>query len=292
LQHALPTTLGLKAAGWLDSVRFARAQFASAAAQAAQLQFGGAAGTLASLEGRGLEVSRALALELELPEAVLPWHARRERIAALGGAIAVAVGVLGKIAGDLLLMMQTEAGEAFEPAAPGKGGSSAMPHKRNPVGLIAMSAAARRAPGLAATLFAAMPQEHERGAGGWHAEWEVLPELFRLLGGAASHGAEIVAGLELDVEKMRANLDLTRGLLFGEGVVLALAPTLGKARAQALLEAASKTAVAQRRSLAEVLRETPEAAAVLTDDQWRGLFDPAQRLGSAEELVSRALEVK
>jgi 3-carboxy-cis,cis-muconate cycloisomerase len=289
LQHAIPITFGLKVAGWLDSVRFGHGQVTTAVDQAVRLQFGGAAGTLASLEDRGLEVSRALATQLQLPEAPAPWHARRERIAALGAALALQIGVLGKIATDLVLMMQTEAAEAFEPAANGKGGSSAMPHKRNPVGLVAIRAAAVRAPGLAASLLAGMAQEHERSAGGWHAEWEVLPELFRLAGGAALHAAEILEGLELDPARMRANLDMTQGLPFAEAVTMALIPSLGRAGAHALVEVAAKAAVTQRRHLKAVLSEDAQVGALLSATALEDLFDPARRLGAAAGFIGRVL---
>lgn len=290
LQHALPTTFGLKCAGWLDSLRYADQRLTQAVDAAARLQFGGAAGTLASLDDAGLRISAPLAQALGLPEAALPWHARRERIADLGAALALHIGVLGKIGRDIALMMQTEVGETFEPAAAGKGGSSAMPHKRNPVGTVVLAAAAARAPGLASTLLAVLPQEHERAVGGWHAEWEVLPELFRLAAGAASHAAEILEGLEVDADRMRANLGLTQGLPFAEGVTLALAPALGKAEAHALIEAASKTAVSERRPLIDILKTLPQVAAHLDDAALAALFDPSRRLGVAGGFIDRVLK--
>ena len=290
LQHALPTTFGLKCAGWLDSIRFANAQLSAAVDGAARLQFGGAAGTLSSLDDRGLEISRALARALGLPEADLPWHARRERVAAFGAALALHIGVLSKIARDIALMMQTEVAETFEPAAAGKGGSSAMPHKRNPVGAVAIQAAGARAPSLAATLLGALAQEHERGVGGWHAEWETLPELIRLAAGAAAHAAELLEGLEVDADRMRANLDLTRGLPFAEAVTLALAPAIGKADAHALIEAASRRAVAEGAALIDILKSTPAVTAHLSNAALATLFDPATRLGSAHGFIDRVLK--
>ncbi|MFN6980679.1 MAG: 3-carboxy-cis,cis-muconate cycloisomerase [Brevundimonas sp.] len=290
LQHALPTTFGLKCAGWLDSIRYVDRRLTDAVNAAARLQFGGAAGTLGALDDAGLRISAALAQALGLPEAALPWHARRERIADLGAALALYIGVLGKIGRDIALMMQTEVGETFEPAAAGKGGSSAMPHKRNPVGAVVLVAAAARAPGLASTLLSVLPQEHERAVGGWHAEWEVLPELFRLAAGAAEHAAEILERLEIDTVRMRANLDLTQGLPLAEGVALALAPRLGRAEAHALVEAASKTAVTERRPLIAVLKALPDVAANLSDDDLTALFDPSRRLGVAHGFIDRVLK--
>jgi 3-carboxy-cis,cis-muconate cycloisomerase len=290
LQHALPTTFGLKCAGWLDSIRYVDGRLTQAVNAAARVQFGGAAGTLAALEDNGLRISAALAQVLCLPEAALPWHTRRERIADLGTALALYIGVLGKIGRDIALMMQTEVGETFEPAAAGKGGSSAMPHKRNPVGTVVLAAAAARAPALASTLLTVLPQEHERGVGGWHAEWEVLPELFRLAAGAGDHAAEILEGLEVDTARMRGNLDLTQGLPFAEGVALALAPRLGKTEAHALVEAASKTAIAERRPLVEVLKTLPEIVANLNDDDLDALFDPSRRLGVTHGFIDRVLK--
>jgi 3-carboxy-cis,cis-muconate cycloisomerase len=287
LQHALPTTFGLKAAGWLASIREARATLDSAGAALAP-QLGGAAGTLAAFDGQGLALSRALAAELGL-DAAPPWHARRERIAMLGSALALLCGTLGKAALDLTLMMQTEVGEAFESAAEGKGGSSAMPHKRNPVALVAASAAARRAPGLAATLFSAMAQEHERAAGAWHAEWETLPELFRVAAGSAARMAETFEGLDLDPARMRANLDLTSGLAFAEAAAQALTGGLGRAEAHERVRAASAEALQSGRHLRAVLEADLECVRLI-GDRMDTIFDPAARLKEVRRLIGALLE--
>ncbi|HYD70127.1 3-carboxy-cis,cis-muconate cycloisomerase, partial [Azospirillum sp.] len=227
MQHALPTTFGLKAAGWLDALNRDRDRVAAARAQFA-LQFGGAAGTLASLGDTALPVAEALARELDLPLPTVPWHAARDRVAGFGAALGLLAGTLGRIGRDLSLMMQAEVGEAFEPAAPGRGGSSTMPHKRNPVACAVMLAASVRAPGLVAGLLSGMVQEHERGLGGWHAEWQALPELGRIVAGAAHHAADAVERLEVDAGRMRRNLDLTDGLIMAEAVSMALARRLGR----------------------------------------------------------------
>ena len=289
LQAAPPVTLGLKAAGVLDALRRVRARVAEAAEAARVLQFGGASGTLASLGPDGLAVAAALARALDLAPPPIPWHAYRDRIADLGAALALACGVLGKLARDLSLLMQTEVGEAFEPAAPGKGGSSTMPNKRNPVGCSVALAAATRAPGLAATLLAALPQEHERGLGGWQAEWETLPELFRLAAGSAASMREAIEGLEVDRARMRANLDLTLGLPMAEAVSMALVPTLGRERSHAVVAAASRTAVATGRPLREVLATDPEVAALTNGATLDRLVDPARYLGAAGAFVDAVL---
>jgi 3-carboxy-cis,cis-muconate cycloisomerase len=198
LQHAVPVTFGLKAAGWLDAVERCRLRLEEAGEASRILQFGGAAGTLATLGGRGLEVAEALARALDLRLPALPWHASRDRLVALAAALALLVGVLGKMARDLSLMMQVEVSEAFEPSAPGRGGSSTMPHKRNPAASAVALAAAIRVPGLVATLLAAMAQEHERGLGGWQAEWETLPKTFLLASGSLRAMTEAMEGIHLD----------------------------------------------------------------------------------------------
>lgn len=287
LQHATPTTFGLKAAGWLDSLRRARRQLDNAAAELAP-QLGGAAGTLGAMGDQGAQVLDAFAQALNLASAP-SWHARRERVAALGAALAILVGVLGKAAGDITLMMQTEVSEVREPASQGGGGSSAMPHKRNPVSVVAVSAAALRAPGLAATLMALLPQAHERDAGGWHAEWEVLPELFRLAGGAVNRMADVFAGLEVDAWRMAANFEMINGLLFSEGVAQALTPTLGKAEAHAMVRDLSARSVRDGVHLKQALAQDATAAEALKG-RLDSLFDPAAVLGGVPDLIRRLTE--
>ncbi|MEK0084631.1 3-carboxy-cis,cis-muconate cycloisomerase [Benzoatithermus flavus] len=292
LQQALPLTFGLKAAGWLDAVLRHHERLRALRPRLLVLQFGGAVGTLASLGGRGLEVTRALAQQLDLAVPDLPWHAHRDRLAELAAWLGLLAGSLGKMARDLALLMQTEVAEAFEPAAPGKGGSSTMPHKRNPVGAAVVLSAAIRAPGLVATLLAAMPQEHERGLGGWHAEWQTLPELALLAAGALRRMVEIVEGLEVDPVAMRAGLETTRGLIMAEAVQMALGAKLGRQQAHALLERATKRAVAEGRDLGEVLRAMPEIVAELSAPELDRLLDPATYTGEAGTFVDRALAAR
>ncbi|MET0551212.1 MAG: 3-carboxy-cis,cis-muconate cycloisomerase [Xanthomonas sp.] len=289
LQQAVPVTFGLKAAGWLDALQRSRRRLQALREDALVLQFGGAAGTLAALQSQGLAVAQALAEELRLPLPALPWHAARDRIGEIGAAFALLAGSLGKIGRDVALLMQSEVAEAFEPAAAGKGGSSAMPHKRNPVGCVVAIAAATRAPGLLATLFAALPQEHERAVGGWHAEWETLPELVRLTAGSLAQVRVLIEGLELDRARMAAHLDSHGGLLYAEAVAVTLAAHLGKAAAHALVETAVRRALATQQHLRAVLADEPQVSAVLAPAQLEALFASDSWRGMATVWIERVL---
>jgi 3-carboxy-cis,cis-muconate cycloisomerase len=289
LQAAVPTTFGLKAAGWLDAVNRHRARLEAARSRALVLQFGGAVGNLAALGDKGWPVAEALAEELALPLPDLPWHAHRDRLAELAAAFGLCIGTLGKIARDLSLGMQAEVGELSEPAAPGRGGSSTMPQKRNPLGSAVALAAATRAPGLVATLLSAMVQEGERGLGGWQAEWETLTELTGLLGGALHHLTDAVVGLEIDAARMRENLDAQGGLIFAEGVQTALAARLGREKARRLVRGACDRARAESRPLRDVLAGEAEVGAHLSPAEQAKLFDPESYRGSAERMIDSVL---
>ncbi len=287
LQQALPTTFGLKAAGWLLALDDA-AEAVRTGAASLPAQLGGAAGTLASLEANGLDVVGVYARLLELAEPVLPWHTNRVPLVTAVLPVGVAAGVVGKVALDIALLAQTEVGEVAE-VAPGRGGSSTLPHKRNPVAAIAARAAAAQAPGLVATLLAAMAQEHERAAGAWHAEWRPLRELLVIGGAAASWLGESLRTLVIDADAMRANLERTGGLLLAERLSTALQPTLGRLKAHDLVEEASKIAMADGRPLVDVLLDTPAVTEALGVDGVRKLFDPSDYLGSADAMIDRAL---
>ena len=289
LQHALPTTFGYKLAGYAAMLGRARRGLAQAADNAAVIQFGGAVGTLAALGNKGPAVARRLAhgLQLGLPEA--PWHSAHDRIAGFAAALGIAIGSAGKIARDVTLLTQTEVQEVFEPATPGKGGSSTLPHKRNPVGAAQILTAATLAPGLVADVFAALVQEHERASGTWQAEWIALPELMRLAAGALARLAEIAEGLEVDKARMRANLGLTDGLIMAEAVQMALAAKIGRSAAHDLIGAASKRALKEKRPLADVLGEIAEVTRVLSKARLKALADPLSYLGAAELFRTRAL---
>jgi 3-carboxy-cis,cis-muconate cycloisomerase len=289
LQQASPLTFGLKTAGWLDAVNRDRARVAAAREQVRLVQFGGAVGTLAALGEKGPAVARALAEELKLDLPSVPWHTHRDRFAEVATTLGLLVGTLGKIARDISLMAQTEVGEAREPAAPGKGGSSTLPHKRNPVGSAVVLAAAVRVPALVSTMLAAMVQEHERGLGGWHAEWETLPEIFMLAAGALSHTIQIVNGLEVHEEKMAQNLEATRGLILAEAAAIALAKHLGKLPAHLVIERAAGQALESGRSLRDVLVEEKQVREHLSEAEIDRLLDPKNYTGSAESMIDQVL---
>ncbi|WCE06896.1 3-carboxy-cis,cis-muconate cycloisomerase [Pseudomonas sp. JBR1] len=289
LQHATPVTLGMKLAGVLGAITRHRQRLAELRPRVLVLQFGGASGSLAALGDQALPVAEALARELGLSLPEQPWHTQRDRLVEVGAWLGLVAGSLGKLGRDLSLLMQTEAAEVFEPSAPGKGGSSTMPHKRNPVGAAVLIAAATRAPGLVSTLFSAMPQEHERSLGLWHAEWETLPELFCLVSGALQQAQAIVADLEVDAARMQANLELTHGLVLAEAVSIALAGRLGREAAHYLVEQSCKRAVQEGRHLRQVLGDTPEVTAELSSVELDRLLDPAHYQGQARAWVTRAL---
>src|SRR6266436_4930725 len=249
LQHALPMPFGLKLAEYAAALHRSSKRLQRLRGETLALQFGGAAGTLAALGDNGLPVAEKLAQELELTLPEAPWHTHRDRIAEAASVFAILAGTCGKIARDVQLMMQTDVAEAFEPSGEGRGGSSTMPHKRNPVAAASAVAAATMAPNLAATIFAAQVQDHERGAGPWQAEWPTLPMLLLVTSGAIASIVDVAEGLEVDVARMRANLDETHGLIMAEAVTMALAEKIGKSEAHHLVETASKKAVAGKKNL-------------------------------------------
>ena len=284
LQQALPTTFGLRCAGWLTSLDESIAVLRRVPLAA---QFGGAAGNLASLGPNGPEVLGDLAARLGLAEPVLPWHTDRTRIAELAGALGTASGAMGKIALDVELHAQTEVGELTE----GKpGGSSAMPHKQNPATSVLISAATRRAPGLVATLLAAMPQPYERAAGAWQSEWEPLVELLRLTAAAARRTRELLADLRVHPERMAANLDLTRGLVLAENVAGHLSGALGRTEAQDLVAELCRRTVERGSSLRAELLADARVRDVLSEDEVLSATSPADHLGAASVFIDRALE--
>jgi 3-carboxy-cis,cis-muconate cycloisomerase len=281
LQQALPTTFGLKAAGWMVALDDARRGLAG---WPPSLQLGGAVGTLAAFGDDGIRLSAELAQELELAEPPLPWHTNRVRPVALALMLGMNAGVVAKIARDVILVAQTEVSEASESSAPGRGGSSTLPHKQNPVGAVGALACAERVPGLVATMLVAMAQEHERAAGAWQAEWETISDLLRLTGSAAFHLRGVLEGLEVDADRMRENLDATGGLLLAESVATALGP--GKSD---LVADAGRRAAAEGRSFRDVLLDTPEIVELLGAEGVDAALDPVGYLGSSSQLIDRAL---
>jgi 3-carboxy-cis,cis-muconate cycloisomerase len=289
LQHALPMPFGLKLAEYAAALHRSKLRLQRLRSEALALQFGGAAGTLAALGDKGLAVAEKLADELKLPLAEAPWHTHRDRIAEAASVFAIVAGSCGKIARDVSLMMQTDVGEAFEPSGEGRGGSSTMPHKRNPVAAASALAAATMAPNLAATIFSAQVQDHERSAGPWHAEWPTLPTLMLVTSGGLAAIVDIAEGLEVDAVRMRANLDATHGLIMAEAVTFALAEKIGKSDAHHLIEAASKKAVKEKKHLRDVLTSDAKVTAQLDADKITALFEPMAYQGASQVLIDRLL---
>jgi 3-carboxy-cis,cis-muconate cycloisomerase len=290
LQQALPTTFGKKAAGWLVSVLEVGTRLREVRQSGLAVQLGGAAGTLASLGPAGTQVLGEFARELDLVEPVVPWHTDRVRISDIGGALSLVGGVMGKISQDVILMAQTEVGEVAEPAGGGRGGSSTLPHKRNPILSVTATANARRVLDLSHTLQAAMVGEHERATGAWHSEWEALSDALALAGGAAAAVREVIEGLEVYPEKMLENLNATGGLLLAEKVATVAAEHLGRLEAHDLVEETSRRALEGGKSLREELLSEPRVGEVLTEGEIDAALDPAHYLGSAGEFVDRALK--
>lgn len=289
MQHALPITYGLKLAGTLDALLRWHERLQQMRPRVLTLQFGGAAGTLASLKEKGPQVAQALADELNLALPDTPWHSQRDRIIELASWYAGLCATLGKFANDFALMMQTEVAEVSEPIAEGRGGSSAMPHKRNPVSCAAILAAVARTPGLMATLYASQIQQHERALGGWQAEWETLPQLVMLAGGVLENSEYLLSGMQVNAQKMRDNLDITHGLILAESVTQALAAHIGKADAHHLIEKICHRAIALDCPLRPLLEKDSLVSQHLSSEQLTQLLDPANAVGSADHFVRQVL---
>lgn len=291
MQQALPITFGLKAARWLALITRQAEALRAHSQHTLAVQFGGAAGTLASLGERGPSVAQFLAEELRLPLPDLPWHTERDRVAEIAATLGIVAGAMARIAGDIILLAQTEVGEVMEASAPGKGGSSAMPNKRNPVDAINAVASARLALGVVPVIFSALPQEHERAAGGWQAEWTAIPNLFECTASAVARVRAAVAGLQIDPERMHTNLELTHGLIMAEALSMALATHLGKSEAHRLVEKFAQQVTQAGRSLLQVAQADPQVNAVLRPEELALALDPSCYLGSTDLFIDRALAV-
>jgi 3-carboxy-cis,cis-muconate cycloisomerase len=289
LQQAVPITFGLKVSRWLAlAVRQVYA-LRERRGRTLAVQLGGAAGTLASLGDKGLQVVELLASELGLPVPDLPWHAERDRIAEIAGTLGVVAGAMAKVAGDVVLLTQTEVGEALEGAAPGNGGSSAMPQKHNPIDATSAIASAQLAVGVVPVILTAMAQEHERAAGGWQAEWTAVPNLFRFTASAVERVRDAVGGLQVDPARMRANLDLTGGLIMAESLTMTLALHLGRSEAQRIVKALCDRAVRSGVHLRQVALEEVHMQTILSPEEIDRAFDPGAYLGSTDAFIDRAL---
>jgi 3-carboxy-cis,cis-muconate cycloisomerase len=285
LQPAPPTTFGLKAAGWLAGASRSWSRFKRARLEACVLQFGGASGTLAALGDRGLAVADALARELGLPAPDAPWHAYRDRLAAVVATCGIYTGVLGKMARDVSLLMQAEVGEAAEPG----GGSSTMPHKQNPVGCAIALAAATRMPGIVSAALSGLVQEHERAVGSWHAEMPIVADAFQTTGAALAAMSDVASHLSVDPDRMRDNIDRTNGAIFAERAMMKAGSALGRGEAHALVQTAIQRSRASGEPLGRALRATPEIARVLNEDDFRMMDETDSYLGMAETFRRRLL---
>ena len=289
LQQALPVTFGFKAAVWLSGVERHRTRLEELRPRATQAQFSGAAGTLASLGDKGLAVQDTLADELGLARPEITWHTMRDNVAEVTNFLGLITGTLAKIGTDVLMMMQTEVGEVFEPFAPGRGASSTMPQKRNPVSSELLIIAAKAVRQNVAMMLDGMVQDHERASGPWHVEWLALPQTFILTAGALHQAREMLEGLIVDSDRMRANLDMTNGMIVSEAVMMGLAPYMGRQVAHDVVYDLCRDAMAQNRPLKALLCETPEITKHLSDVQIGELCDPANYTGQAGEMVDRML---
>jgi 3-carboxy-cis,cis-muconate cycloisomerase len=287
MQQALPMPFGLKLAGYAAALARSRERLSRLRREALALQFGGAAGTLAALGDRGFGVAERMAavLDLQLPDA--PWHAHRDRLTEVASALTILTGTCGKIAGDVALMMQTEVHEAFEPSPGGRSGSSTMPQKRNPMGAVAALSAASIAPNLTATLFAAQVQQHERGIGQWQTEWMTYPLLALVTSGALHAVTEIAEGLEIDIDRLRANLDATGGQIMAEAVSFALAEKLGRLEAHRLVQELSQQAAKEKRPLKELVLTNIRVKGIMNSAEIEKLFIPLTYQGSAQVFIDR-----
>jgi 3-carboxy-cis,cis-muconate cycloisomerase len=288
LQPAPPTTFGLKAAGWFAAVSRNGRRLNAAFEDACVLQFGGASGTLAALGGHGPAVAEELARELALPNPGAPWHAHRDRLASLVAACGIYTGTLGKIARDVSLLMQDEVREAAEPG----GSSSAMPHKRNPSGCAIALAAATRVPGFVAAFLAGMPQEHERGLGGWHAEAATVSAVVQTTGAALAAIAAATDNLTVDPDRMRANIAATHGVVFAERAMILLATRLGRDAAGRAIAAAIEAARSEPGGFAAALAANPEVSAALAPADLSALATPEAYLGAAEQFRRHLIDAE
>jgi len=256
------------------------------------LELGGAVGTLAALDAKGAAVAQTLAAELDLVCPAMPWHTHRDRFAEMATVLGLLAGTLGKIGRDVSLLMQTEVGEMMEPVVPGRGGSSTMPHKRNPVGSAVMLSASVRVPALVSTMLSSMVQEHERGLGGWHAEWETIREIFRLASGSLACGLEIANGAEVDTIAMQRNLQILHGAPMAEALSFALARTVGKSEGHRLIEEASRLAIRDGISLKQAVLRNQALAAYFGEEELDRLSDPSNYLGAGLEFIERVVSLE
>ncbi|WP_442768524.1 3-carboxy-cis,cis-muconate cycloisomerase [Acinetobacter bohemicus] len=290
LQQALPITFGHKAARWASSFKRDLDRLEQMKARVLTAQLGGAVGSLASLLDQGSTVVEAYAAQLNLSVPTCTWHGERDRIIETAGFLAIVVGNTGKMARDWSLMMQTEIAEVFEPTAKGRGGSSTMPHKRNPVAAASILAAANRVPALMSSMYQSMVQEHERSLGAWHAEWLALPEIFQLCAGALQRTVEVLQGLEVNSKNMQRNIEMTQGLIMAEAVMMALAPKMGRLNAHHLVEKACQQAVAEQSHLQDIVSSFAEVKQHFSANELTRIFKPESYLGNIQDQIDAVLK--
>ncbi|SSS47464.1 3-carboxy-cis,cis-muconate cycloisomerase [Acinetobacter baumannii] len=290
LQQALPITLGHKLARWASAFKRDLERIQAMKSRVLTAQLGGAVGSLASLQDQGSLVVSAFAKQLNLTVPTSTWHGERDRIVEIASVLGMIVGNTGKMARDWSLMMQTEIAELFEPTAKGRGGSSTMPHKRNPVAAASVLAAANRVPALMSSIYQSMVQEHERSLGAWHAEWLAVPEIFQLCAGALTRTGEVLQGFEVNAKHMQQNLECTNGMIMAEAVMMALAPKIGRLNAHHLVEAACKTAVAQNQHLFDVVSQLDEVKGQFSQEEIRNIFKPENYLGNIQQQIDAVLK--
>ena len=289
-QQALPISFGLKVAGWLAPLIRHAERLDEISPRLLVVQFGGAAGTLAALGDQGLAVMDGLAGELGLAAPVMPWHAQRDNLVEFAGWLSLLTGSLGKMAEDIILLAQTEVGEVSESAEEGRGGSSTMPQKSNPITSELILAAARTNASLLSALHQAQIQEHERATHGWQVEWLTLPQMIVLTGGALRHAGYLAKNLQVDQGKMRENITHADDVILAEAAVFTLAKTMPRSKADELVKKACAIAVAEGKSLIEVVRNL--TASIIPGDavDWRALSAPENYLGETEKIIDRVLK--
>lgn len=292
LQHALPVTFGLKASIWLGMVERNLERLRQLRPRVLVGQFAGAGGTLASLGNRGLEVQAAMmsGLKLEVPETT--WHTARDGLAETAQWLGLVTACLAKMAMDVSMMMGNEIGEVFEPFVQGRGASSTMPQKRNPISCEVMIGAAKTVRHLASLALDGAVQDFERATGPWQAEWVAVPEAFLHTAGAVSQALFMLTGLEVDAARMRQNLDSTGGLIVAEAVMMGLAPALGRNEAHDVVYAACRIALEQKRLLADVLKANEEVTRLVSVEQIDAMCEPANYLGCAAQMVDKTLAAR
>ncbi|MBD0286830.1 MAG: 3-carboxy-cis,cis-muconate cycloisomerase [Flavisolibacter sp.] len=289
MQQARPITFGYKVAGWLESLLRSLKEGEELLQKGFVLQMGGAVGTLSGMNEKGLQVSETMSDFLHLTCPAKPWHTQRDYVVRIATSLGILTGNIGKIAKDISLLMQTEIAEVLEPVEEGKGGSSTMPHKRNPVGSIAILANAARVPALVSTMLSCMVQDHERATGLWHAEWEILSSIVQLTAGCVRKAIEVTNGLEVRKEQMLRNLELTNGQIYAENVSLALAEKIGKEHAHQRIEKYCQEARENNLHLKEVLLSKQDITALLSAVQINHLFEPAASIGLSNEMIKQVL---